>query len=838
MATVQQVAQSKSQPSELPASPDAQVENIFAGLGQQAKNVDVDQPASPAESDMANQLTAVRNADREPTDPQSPENQLFQGTGIATEAPPVSPELTPQQRSGIEEEVFFDKLKVTRKKADRFDPDKELEDPIQRGRLAFATNSYELVKGLETKFGSANARVTERGVEFREGPQQDWATIDNEAITNYLDLADGARLIFEGVIENAARTGGFISGFGQGAPVGAATGAGVGTVLAPGPGTVVGGASGFVTGGLLQGILRGAAAGGLGSAAAIQFADKVQEEVLGIERDPNRSALIESSAALALGAGFDFLATKTAKKIASARLAAQQLGENLIHVKNRVNEVTENLDIVNKLGVLKDGKQLKLAPNQMAGDLSPELQEVAKELGTTDGWRNFIIKQGQAIKEAYVGIGQLVGNVQKLSDPDFANKISRSIFSSRRMEGRLIGKFRDQALKKSAGAVHNVNRAGEAFGNLIDQLGVDPTLKGDDLAQAISKLSIDDVVAAFPSLTGNQPQALRGILSKFAKEVREEGMDLASMDRQYTVLRGKLDELYSSKSGLPLASKLTELKNALRDDWTDAIGRELGESAQVDYAKAMDTFSSISKEMGKLNKSLLNSDISREAFVREVFSKKGTSLGQIRAMRALIQENEPQLWRDLTGDYLKTILDDATDTTTKQVDWKKVAGKLSGLGSLKEEIFAGTDTPPEALDAILTIGQHYKKFGTKFKAEPGKKSLPGKVIRAAVVLFSNTLATQKADTTADLVNALGGKDQSFLKFLNAGGAEQVAQFVKETRRPGFLTKLGLVMDTATRKSMEAVDETAGVSGLGKAAVETGRAATKTGIRSLGVETVR
>ena len=787
MATPQPIKSAfGSQPSSLSGSipsetAEAEFENELAAFDIPTVN----KPSSA----MVNQVGQFQDTFRESGDPRNSANQLMNQTGEEG----ISPE-------ELEAEASMQKLQQSTDA--NFDPNAELTDPIQRGILSYAVTPREAIGRLEKKFGSGNSRLTDRGVEFRPTAKEKWRVVDKETFSFFNDLiADNVRTIQEGFVENAGRIGGFVGGATEGALEGAAKGALVGSVV-PGVGTVLAGTAGGITEGLMKGLAFSSIGGGLGSAAAVTSGDFVQEVLLSIERDPDRSRTGEAATAAAIGAGFFMVAKFSSSKLARAKLKAKAFGETMQSVKERVSQVTENINILNGLGIIKDGKQIKLLPNQMAGDIIPDLQAVAKELGTEDGFNNFVRQQGELIEDGFYSVAELAGNVKGVRDPNFASKISDSVFSTRAVEGKTIGEFREAALAKSKGAKYQLPRARDAMQSIFNDLGVPPTsLRPGQIPiigepSAFQKLTTDTIMETYPDLTRDQATSFLGIIKKFDRlGIDKDNFNLKNVDNEYTVLRNKLDLLFKSRAGLPLAHKLLPLKNSLRDDWADIIGKELGPEGQKDYLAAMGRFKEVNQHLGNLTSALTDSEISREAFVKTVFNKGTKALPQIKAIRTLIQEQSPELWRDLTGEYLESAISGKTDKVTKAVNWKAVRNQIDGIGKeMKDEIFAGTNYNSEGLDALLSIGEHFQKFPTPPLPKQSGRSLPAKVIRGIVVLASQTLATQKADTAADLVNALGGKDNALAAYLNAGGINDIMRLVPKVRRPDMLTKLHQVVD--------------------------------------------
>lgn len=757
---------------------------------EQFRGADIDVPqVGTGEGDVVSQVGQVQQANLEPNDPRN--QDYFQNLAQAQSA--------------------------------NFDPNAELQSMSQRGRLSFATTDREVVNGLVTEYGKENVQITDRGVEWRPDPNSKWRLVDNKELTNMYDLADAERMIAEGIVENVGRIGGFVGGAGAGALAGAGAGAVVGGPLAP-----ITSSAGAISGAMLSSIKGAAAAGAVSSPTALNFGDWVQTEIMNIERDPERNRALESTVAAGLGAGFNLIAAKSARSVAMANGKARQLGQYVSNVKDQVSNVLENVEMLNAMKLVKDKDGLKMLPHQVTGDMVPEFQSIAKELSTETGYRNFIKKQGEAIYNTYLSAAELVGNVRNLNDPNFADKVASSVYSSRNIDGQLIGKFRDEALKKGSKNLYAVNNTHEALQDMVERFGVNSI-------EDLRKLDKDALHAATGgTLTDSQAIALRDTVLKVTDALQGPGLSMKQLDTFYTGLRNRLDLAFNSREGLPLAKQLVRIKDALRDDWTQAIGKELGPESLEAYGQAMQRYSDTSKQLGNLSRTLMDNNISKEVFMKELFSNKKISLGQIRAVRQLVTQNEPELWSDMTGDYFNSLIKDATDTATGAVNWKQMRSKFDKLGpQMQKEIFEGTGYSPKVIEAAMEVGEHVQKSAFKFQTNQGKVSLPVKGARAAIILFSKTLATQKADTAADLLNAIGGKDQALIKYLNSGGVEEIAKFIPKVQRQNFLTRMLYRTDLATQKAGNAM-----ASRAAQGARTLGVSGAKTSTRERGVEMTR
>ena len=577
--------------------------------------------------------------------------------------------------------------------------------------------------------------------------------------------------------------------------------------------TAGGTAAGIATGGPVGGAVAFGAADALGGVTAINVGDAIQE-ALGIERDPSRSRVTENIIAGSLGAGFKAMGTGVSKilaKRASKKAAAQALDENLI--REEVDEVVESIIRVNDSGFVKEGDQIRLVPTQQAPS-NPELKIAAQELSTEREFREFISKQGKMISETYERAGQMLGNV---SGPrrGITERFGEAVGDVDTAAGRLIGDFRKSAIDGAGQTPIEMPNMNNTLNKLIDDLdGLE-----DGLGQAIfkprqTKQEIAKLTDALVSdgLTDAQARAYLTQTRLMGKQM-QKGMSLTSLDAWYDRLGKQINRLGKSDTNSAMQWKLINLRKGLRDDWTKAIGDHVGGPAKPEYEKALKRFSEVRTSLNDLNSALKKEGISQEALVKHIFQAPGENLKRIKAVRTVIQKEDPELWRDMTGEFFVETLRKASDDfgrATQKTNWKKVAKTWNDIGKeAQSEILSGSGMPRQDFRALLNVAQRSQNFTVKdFRHRPETTS----VLKSMFLVLSNTLPTTKAQHMGSIVQSMG-RDKALANYLAEDGLERMLKFAKPAKRGLWREKIKPVINAALREELreEGAEISAGIN---------------------------
>lgn len=632
---------------------------------------------------------------------------------------------------------------------------------------SFAVTDRESIETLKSSGMFQDVRVGDTGdLEVIRPGRQGWEKLDRDGYQLITDTLDFARDAFEAVIENGIRaTGGAVGGMigsALGAPVGAAVG---GVAGAPtGPGALATGTAGAVTGSALGGLLGGATGaaigGGVGAVGALNAGDLVAEKFFEIERDPTRNKITEQGTALAMGAGFNLLSSKLARRQAEKEFRQREATKTLEFATDEMKKATQMLDEIRSSGINLDPKEGRffLDPQQVTGGLIPDLNVTARDLSKNQGFQNFRREQGNMLSKAYETVVDAIGSASGRKS-ELGKDFQLTAKDIRNVEGKLIESYRafaDEKLAKQPQAAPNTLRKVKEMLSGLSEGG---------------KLSPDSVLRAMPALTPAQAKTLIAELKDVSNSAGSGTLKIDDANRLYKHLTGVIDRTINKPTGDAYGRSLIELKNAIRDDYTQMIQAVLPPGQKEKYAKSLSRYSEIMGSFNNLNKVLASENISRNVLVEKLFEGKN-SLNLARNAKTLLTESNPGMWQDLTSEFLTKLKTDHTKKITEsveEVDWQAIGKKWYKLGpEMQKEILDGSGIGEKGFSTLLNVGRMYQK--TNFEALPTNTRRG--VVRSVFNLLGPTLATTKGDAATSLLEGMGS-NQSLMIWLKDGGMEEI-----------------------------------------------------------------
>lgn len=682
-----------------------------------------------------------------------------------------------------------------------------LDKSMMRAKASFATNPTEKINFLERVYGSANVGVDENGeLLYRKDSTQAFEPFDPAKFELIDDALDFTREIVEGTLENLGRAGGGALGFGAGVAEGAPAGAAVGSVV-PGVGTAAGAATGGMVKGIAQGAVGAAAGGGTAATLANKATNYIQEELVGIPIDPNRDLDKESYMTFGLGAAFNFLAGRMARRKAYVDSQKKVYGENIQSASTKLQDASEAVDEVNASGLIKEGGEIVFTPAQAAGKELPELAVLERELSTVEGYRDFMSKQGELVAEGYDAVIRTLTSAKGIPEK-VADRIGAKVTDMRALEGATIGEFRKQALEASGGEKIPLRNVVGQAGEIFESLGID----SNAFINAPAEQRISQLVNT--GINKSHAKLIDAHLTKLTQSV-EKGITLRELDGQYRTMRTQIDNLMKSSNGRAAAGKLIKIKDALEADRLEAIGEFLPEGSKGAYREAMGNYTSIMSNLQKLNKSLLNGDISREALARKIFTS--SNIKDQKALKSLILKSEPELWNAMAADYFQVLKNKHTsrEGVNSVVNWRGMFNEYKKIPEAsRKELFAGTQLEEKTVEALMKVASFPR---IDFAARDAASNLElGKNL--FVALSGQVLPTTQAAAIGGLLKDLGGKQNALAQYLNAGGIDDVLKFVPKEKKGFWRTLLTGAKNMALNTVEKGADATLG--GTGSAAIRT------------------
>lgn len=660
----------------------------------------------------------------------------------------------------------------------------QLREASTRFKNAFTVTDKESLDVLKQSGLFEDVKYVNGQLKVKRPGRKGFENFDRDKVELIGDTIDGARIAFEGVIENLFRFGGGAAGGVTGAGAGAAEGAVTGTVLGP-----LGTATGAVTGGglgAIAGTAAGAAAGGAaGAIAATKAGDYVAEKLLGIKPDATRNKTMEASVAGALGAGFNMLASNRAKAKLVKEFQKGEATKTLEHAKTLADDAIQAVEEVRQAGFKLDEKgRFTLDPQQLTKGTNPNLNASAKEMSKMEGFQNFRREQGDKLKGAYDGMIQYLGTKAGKSDrvgKDFvlgANDIKQA-------EGAILGEVRKVGREASKGANVEAPQTAQLINKLFTELGggVETVttksksgvtdVSGEaikETKQVLKAPSVENILAAKPGLTTDQAISYGNKLKQLQETmVKNQGtMKIAEMENLYNELTNTINSAMKSSKGQAYGVELIELKNTVRDEWTDMLGKYMPPDMMEGYAQSKAKYSEFKQAEKVLRSVLKTEDISRDALLGKLFEGK-QSLPFAMSAKTMFQENDPKFWQELTTEYFGKLARENTDVTTGVMDWKAISKKWNKIGpEMQEELIRGSGMPKQGFEQLLNIGRIYQH--TNFQALPKDQKV--KVAQKAITIAFFPFIGTKISAAESLLAGLG-KDESMMLWLKEGGVENV-----------------------------------------------------------------
>jgi hypothetical protein len=602
-----------------------------------------------------------------------------------------------------------------------------------RIKNAFTVTGPESVAVLKQSGMFDDVKEAKDGVLVKRRGRKGWEKFDREKLELIGDTMDFTRDGFEMVVENLVRAGGIVAG----------------TFAAPGAGTVAG----------------AMAAGALGAVTAKNAGDALAQTGFGIPRDPNRNMVAENALAATFGAGFTMIGSSIARRAIARNSARAEAQKSVDYALKRVADTNADIAEVKASGIAlgPDGK-FRMDPHQSVGSgVIPEIDATAKELSTEESFRNFRRNISESVTGAFDSVSKTLG-AQAGRGAEIGDDFVLAATDVRKVEGKLIGAFRDQAETQLKGLSHPAPRTVQTLQFMQESFGGKPM-------EAAKQLGL------------TAPQAKR-FLDEFGKlqtmmEKTKGGMRLDTQYAWEKKLTQQIGAHINSPNGRQYAIAVMQLRDAIRDDGLDMMEtsfRSMGDkegkllnsflSSKARYKEIMDG----TRSLGKL---LETENISRNELVGKLFEGKGSYKFAMSA-KTLINETNPKLWDNLSAEYFSKLRNEATAPVTNNVNWGQMTKKWGGLDErLQQELLSSTGIPKEGMNALLRLGTRLQGTSFEAMAKEGRKAGMVNMLKTVFVFWGGG-ATAKGSAAGNLIEGMG-KDQALAKWLKDGGIEEILQ---------------------------------------------------------------
>lgn len=731
-----------------------------------AKPSSLDQPV-PGQQEEQDLIENFFTQQGTPIEAQTPETQAVEQAPQAVESffqqgQPVEP--LPETQPPLEDPTGLESLK------------EQWREMSARIKNSFAVTNEEGVKAIKELNMFEDVRLGADGeIEVKRPGRGQFEKLDRDKVELIGDSLDLSRDALEFLIEKTVQAGGTIGGALLGGVTGATVTAAAGAAT---PAAPVAAPAGFITGGglgALGGGALGASVGGAtGAVLAKNTGDFVAQEILGIERDPNRDITNENVLAGVMGGTFEFLGARAARIRAGKKAEQEAAQRTLDNATAKLKQAEEQIQQVSDAGIKldRDGFKFKLDPAQTIGaNEIPELDAAAKELSASPVYRDFLKQQGNVLVDAYeTAIGAIANKAGRSAElgKDFV-LTSQHV---REAEGRLIGSFRKFAKKELLGQNLPAQRTTELTSELLEQFG--GSIQNIDGQLRVIAPKVDDILRFNPSLTRDQATVLGEEITELARKLSKQNGSMRIDDIQaiYTRFTNVINRTINTSAGKAYADQMVKIKNAVRDDWTEMMGQVLPENKIAEYQASKARYSEILNAMKNMQNLLKTEDISKQALVSRLFQGK-QSLSLARSAKTLIRQSDPDLWQDLTASYFDQLKLKHFDPVSETVSWNGILKDWTKLGpEMQKELLDGQQITPKVMGSLMSLGAKSQNLSFPIAANKPTMDALKRSITNLAILTGPTLAAQKGTAIGSLLSSMG-KKQSVMKWLQDGAMEEI-----------------------------------------------------------------
>ena len=651
---------------------------------------------------------------------------------------------------------------------------------FERATFSFTRTDFERRGLLEKTFGAENVKEEDGEFSFRRSKDQAFRKFDSDDFEILNDIvADNFREIFEGATEAGI----------------------LGTAVG-----IAGGTAGF---GILPAIAVGAGAG----VVATNLGDVVAED-LGIERDPERSRVFESSVAAAAGGLFSFLGGAVARALTrkqAAKLAAEK-ATGLQSLPQQSKNFVEAVDDLKGAGLDvtvtgSDGKPLSM----LLTNLDPQDPATKKVINQIRDNPDFVRIQGELGEVALDNVDNIIQSMGKTGglrkakdiagrDENIAEKVVGFVKKLDADEGKAIGNFKAFAreqLKEPSPAV----RTAAVRDDIFQKIGLD--VAADDVSALTSANIADALIVDESAVTKTLAKELLDLHGKLRTQ---NGLTVADTDK-FIKRIGQLNDKSAVKKDKDLRRAVGQLSSALRADRRDIVESALPDVKKGEFRTAMDKFVQIRQSTSQVSELLDGDNMARGAFVQAIFNKGKGGLADLRAARAVIEAENPALWKELTGEFLDKIIRDVTKDGTEALTIKGFASKLNSFGpDIKKELLESAPYTVKNLNDALLVARQIEKT----KLASASETITDEVIGSGISILS-PFRQARVNGFKNIFKIVFNEDAQ--KVLTQQGVDKFLTGVPKAERKQLKTK---ILDSLIL--------------LGKGATRPARLATEAGIR--------
>lgn len=645
-----------------------------------------------------------------------------------------------------------------------------------RFQAGMAANDTEVMGLLKNKFGQENVRWKDGKAWYRDEGKGAFKPLDPKQFEIFSDLIPdmGRAIVQEGVAA---------------------------------PAEAIGGAGGFIAG------LATGGAGSLPMAAGAAYAARIASapaqikiadglaEMIGVPHDENRSFLTES----VVQGGLEAVAPVVGKMLArSTGFVSKYVPGTAARATRLANKEADNVFVLSAKDKLiqQDANDLAASglvqkiPGDQVGfpkadvvlsltQLHPDhpvAQAAEKQLANNGRYQNAMRlhaeQWGEAIKDHIGSIVQLAKNEgaditeKELVDAPLGKTLVDAAQTFRDAEGKAIEQYKRAAVVNSKNA--RIPFSPEVKTQLADLAkGLGFRARVDQEAGKITMLPPEDINTVLGNFGINDAGHARSLVNVVQTMIQksENGQGLKMSDiNSVTNLIGNMNTT-TRRAGGEIAGKWGQFTGSLRQYKNQSIMQYLPDQVTKDaFAQTNAKYGAIREGVISLSDSI-NSDMSRQAVVKNIFNKGKENLGDIKAVKSLLMTAAPDQWEKLKGEWVEQLV---LQHTSKGPTGLNAGGMLKDMQQrygkeFLDVLYADTPNKSEDLFKMLRVGDRLNQIKRPASQMPDaeKKNLIMDVGRTMLaspyVAFNGALS---------MLGIAKGKDSVLMDILTQDGVDK------------------------------------------------------------------
>lgn len=518
------------------------------------------------------------------------------------------------------------------------------------------------------------------------------------------------------------------------------------------------------------------------------------QSLTGVERDKDRSAVLEYGLTAVLAPASGLLADYATKKIAqsAAKSTAKKLMPANELYKQEITGIKESLAKVKELGGMENipGTDTPLILSQL-NPSNPRARELTEKAANLNGYKEVQEQITQGFEDSSKSFIKTLGNI----NPENMKS------------GKEFQDYVELAFSKEGGLIEDVRKS---FSELE---GAGSTLRIPNMSKKVEDFAVS---IGFDNV---KAKGSKDFTKQWAESLVSEGYDKGSAkllaDKTDKILtkvvnsngKMKANELLGmyeeingvfrniSKKGLSgdplLKSKVGELRRIVTDQLNTSIGEVAGGDVQKSYVKSLARYTELSGAADEFEKLLDKNTLASHSLSKAIFNKGPNGLDTANAAKVILR-SRPDLLNDVKGSFLQDSMAEFNIGIGK-TDWVKFNKKMNDpqLKPVMDSLFGKEGM--DGLKAYQTVAKAIED-GSVGAANSSERALFLKNMGLAAAAKSPVLAGRAG---IDMLHQ-AGSTSAFAEIISKEGIDNFLKTAPRDSKPILKKLLTGVQQVALR----------------------------------------